>query len=921
MMARFLEGLYRLVIRLYPRVFRLRYQEEMLHDFRERGRREVEQGGEGAGYLYWTRSIGAVVPSVARIRLDQSRAAGARAFQRRSSSGYGGIGRRVRELNGREWGVVVMGDILRDLRHSVRMLLRSPIFTVAAVVTLALGIGLNAATFSAVNSLLLRPLGGVDEPEELVQIYRQWPGMDYGSVSIPHFQSLRDDLGDVFESVAAWHIVQLSLSSDGQSERILGLMVSANFFQTYGASPTLGRSFIPGEEDVGPGAHPVVVISHRYWRSRFGSDPEIIGRTLVLNGHPFEVVGVAPQDFKGPMNFADFPVYVPIMMQREVVPGANWLEARGLNMMTTVGRLRDGQTVERAQQGVDAHLLSLREEFPDIYEDQIGTTLVLQNDASISPSFRNTQVGLSAVMMVVVGLLLLIACVNVANLFLVRARERRREMGIRLSLGAGRRRIIQQLLTESLVFSLLAGAVGLGVARLGTESLGRFQPPFDGPFDFDISLDGRVLLFTLAISIAAGIIFGLAPALQAANPNTVSAVKGESGESGGRSRMSNSLVVIQVALSILLLVSSGLFLRSLKGATEIDPGFADPSNLAMVSLDPGLQGYDRPRAEELFARLMEEVGNLPGVTAVGMSNQVPLGFGGADQRVDIPGYEFAEGERKGVLSSSITPGYLEAMGIDLLEGRAYTTADDGTGPPSIIINQRFAERFWPGESALGKIVSTAGAEREVIGVVKTGKYLSLGEAPREFMYFPHLERFSFPMILYARTRMDPQAELGRIRTIVREMDSNMPLYDVRTMEDHMGIALLPARLGGEVLGGFGLLGLLLAGIGVYGVMAYSVARRTKEIGIRVAMGADRSSVIRMVLGEGLTLAGIGTVVGLIAAAVASQALKGMLYNVNALDPIAFMGVPLVLVSVAAIAVYLPARRAASVEPMKALKTD
>jgi len=427
-----------------------------------------------------------------------------------------------------------MGDMLRDLQYSLRMLVKNPLFTITAVVTLALGIGLNAATFSTVNGTLLRPLDGVEDPEELVQIYRQGAGIEYGSVSIPHFQSLRDDNGEICENVAAWNFVQICLATQDRTERTMGVMVSANFFQTYGVNPALGRAFIPGVEDVGPGEHQVVVLGYGYWQSRFGGDPEVLGTTLVLNGHPFEIVGVAPQEFKGPMTFADIPIFVPIMMQRELVPGYDWLESRGNNMMSAVGRMREGVTLEQVRQVLDAHLLGLREEYPGSYEDQLGTTLVLQNEAGIHPMFRNAQVGMSALMMVVVGLLLLIACVNVANLFLVRARERRREMGIRLSLGAGGRRIIQQLLTESVVFSLLAGGLGLGVAKVAMGALGRFQPPIDGSFTFDIAMDNTVLLFTFAISVGAGLLFGLAPALQAANPETVSAVKGESGDKAGR---------------------------------------------------------------------------------------------------------------------------------------------------------------------------------------------------------------------------------------------------------------------------------------------------------------------------------------------------------------------------------------------------
>jgi len=929
MMHRIAELVFRMALSLYPRAFRLRYGREMVQDFLAMGRLEAARRGSFRAMVYWAGAVLAVLPSALRVRMEVYR----RSREDPGSTwnpGSGGRGARrgrphlpsnSRRQRRRDFGAEIMNDIFRDLQYSFRMLIRSPLFTVAAVVTLALGIGLNAATFSAVNGTLLRPLAGVEEPEELVQIYRRWAGIEYGSVSIPHFQSLRDETGEVFQDVAAWGFVPMSVSADDRTERTMGLMVSANFFQTYGVVPELGRPFLPGEESVGPGAHPVIVLGHAYWQGRFGGDPAIVGQSIILNGHPFQVVGVAPPEFKGPMNFAEIPIYAPIMMQRELMPGSDLIQARGNNMMTAVGRLRPGVTVERAREALDAQLLSLRERFPDHYDDQLGTTLVLQDEAGIHPIFRNAQVGMSAVMMAVVGILLLIACVNVANLFLVRARERRREMGIRLSLGAGGRRIIQQLLTESVVFSVLAGGVGLVVAHLALGALERFQPPVDGPFRIDVGIDNRVLFFTLGISVLAGLIFGLAPALQAANPETVSAVKGESSSRSGRSRVSSTLVVLQMALSIVLLISSGLFIRSLRGATEIDPGFRDPASLATLSVDPGLQGYDEARAQDFFDRLQEEVGAMPEVTSVGMVNYLPLSLSGSDRGVGIPGYEFAEDELRSILYSYITEGYLETMGIQLLEGRAFTRADNPDGTPVIIVNKRFAERFWPGQSALGKIVETAGADREVVGVVETGKYRSLGEEPMAFMYFPHRERFEFSMTLVARTRDDPQAVIGSIRNIVQQLDPNMPVFDVRTMENHMGIALLPARLGGEVLGSFGLLGLLLAAVGVYGVMAYSVAQRTRELGIRVAVGADRGSVVKLVLGEGLKLAGIGIVLGLVAAAGAAQLIKGLLYNTGALDPVAFLGVPFVLLSVAFLAVYIPARRAASVDPMKALKTN
>jgi len=385
--------------------------------------------------------------------------------------------------------------------------------------------------------------------------------------------------------------------------------------------------------------------------------------------------------------------------------------------------------------------------------------------------------------------------------------------------------------------------------------------------------------------------------------------------------MSNVLVVAQVALSLLLLISSGLFLRSLQGATEIDPGFDDPNSIVMASMDPGLQGYDEAGARAFYDRLLEDLRALPEVTSAAITWSVPLGFGNSDTSVGIPGYEFAENEPRNVYYNMVGEGYFETMGIDVREGRTYERSDNADGPPVLIINKRFADRFWPGEPAVGKIVRAFGEDREVIGVVETGKYNSLGEAPAEFMYFSHGAVYMSDMTVVARTASDPQAVLSQFRNIVRNADADMPLYDIKSMENHMGIALLPARLGGSVLGIFGLLGLILAGVGIYGVMAYSVSQRSRELGIRVALGADRSSVLKLVVGQGMKLAVIGTVIGMAGAAGAAQLVEGLLYNVSAVDPVAFTGVPLLLVGVAALAVYIPARKAASVDPIRVLKSE
>jgi putative ABC transport system permease protein len=434
-------------------------------------------------------------------------------------------------------------------------------------------------------------------------------------------------------------------------------------------------------------------------------------------------------------------------------------------------------------------------------------------------------------------------------------------------------------------------------------------------------MDHTVLVYALVVTLATGLVFGLVPALQAARPDMVSAVKGETSGRTGRSRANKTLVVAQMALSLLLLISSGLFLRSLQSATSIDPGFRDPDHIALASVDPGLQGYDKTRARSFWDHTLEEVGALPEVTHVGLADYLPLGPGESDRGVSIPGYEFTKGEQRSIQYQDVSEGYFAAMGIRVLQGRTFTRQDDQNGPPVIIVNQQFAEHFWPHESALGKTVNTAGKDRQVIGLVETGKYQSLGEAPRPFMYLPERERFQTGMTIVARAKGDPQVVMRRIRELVRAQDPDLPVFDVRTMEEHMGFALMPARLGGSVLGLFGLLGLVLAAVGVYGVMAYSVAQRNRELGIRVALGADRGTVVGMVVREGLRLTLLGAVIGLVGAVGAAKLLKGLLYGVSTLDPVAFTAVPLVLVGVAALAVYLPARRAAGVDPMKVLKAE
>jgi predicted permease len=813
-----------------------------------------------------------------------------------------------------------MNKFTHDLKIASRMLLKNPVFTLAAVGTLALGIGLNTAVFSAVYDLALKPLPGVHEPNDLVQVYRSWPGIQYGSNSIPHYFDLRDRSGHIFSGVAAWSLDAASVSSQGQSEMRLGKMVSANYFQVMGVTAEIGRLFIPEEEGRAPGASPVVVISHHFWQTRYAGDPEALGQSVIVNGHPYEIIGVLPSDFRGVIPILQADVWVPLMMQMEFMPGRNRFEARYNNFMQVIARLDPGVSPELAQEALDGLTLQLREEMPEAYREP-EMLLIPQSEVVLAPEMRNAALGMSGVIMGVVGLLLLIACVNVANLFLARAQDRKKEIGVRLSLGASRLRVLSQLLTESALFSLVAGAAGLLLAYVAVEGASQITLPIDMPHSFDLSVNLPVLLFSLAVTVVAGIMFGLAPALQASRPDVVTALKGEISAEGVKgSRTSRFLVMGQMALSFVLLISAGLFLQNLAAATDIDKGF-NPENVLVAAMDPSLQGYEEEETVQFYRDLLDRVRAYPGVTVAALGETVPLGFSSSDTSVEIPGYIPSPEERMSIRYNRVSPGYFEAMGIPMIQGREFTDQDNADGPGAIIVNQHFANRFWPGESPIGKQVSSAGMERTVVGLVPTGKYGSLGETPMAHQYFPLTQSFGAGAYLHVRTAGDPETLVQPLREIVRSLDPDLPIFDVKTMNTHLGIALMPARLAGIVLGAFGVLGLILASVGIYGVMAYSVAQRTREIGIRVAVGAGRSDVTGLVVRQGLRLVLVGGGLGLLGALGASQLIKSLLLTGRGIDPVSFVGVPLIMGAVALLATYLPARRAATVDPVRALKYE
>ena len=812
-----------------------------------------------------------------------------------------------------------MRTILDDIRYAGRVLTKNPMFTGVVVLTLALGIGLNTAVFSVIDGLLLRPLPGTRAPDELVQLYRTYRGEQFGSNSIPHYLDVRERSGNTFSGVTLWDFETMNLATGGRNERVLGVMASANHFLVLGVNAALGRTFVPAE-DTGRGAHPVAVLSWSTWKGAFGGDPKIIGRSIILNGRSYSVIGVAPKEFRGALPLVIPAMWVPLTQFDDIRPGQrDGYTSRGSNSFNVVARLKPGVTLAQANAQMKALIAGLRAEHPEDYE-QSEINIVLQSQAGIHPTFKSAQVALSSVVMAVVGVLLLIACVNVANLFLARARDRAREMAVRLSLGAKRSRLVQQLLTESLLFAGLSGLVGVGLAWWVIKLANRIQLPMSVDFSADLHLSPLVVAFAFGVSLLTGLLFGLAPALQATNPSLIPALKGEAPAGQSRSRASKGLVVAQMALSIVLLVSAGLFLRDLQNVTTVDKGFV-AENLLIADLAPGLQGYSRARSEEFYRRMREKLTDNPNVKAVGFVDNVPLGLSENDSYVEIAGYAPSKNENMSLQNTRVTPGYFEAMGIQLKQGRGFTEQDDTASVRVMIVNEQMAKKYWAGTSPIGKTVKYGGKEHTVVGVVPTGKYQRLGEPPTPFYYLAQEQHWSESMSIVIRTTGDPQVVAPVLRSAASSFDETLPVSDIRTMTRHLGIALMPARLAGAALGVFGLLGLVLASVGMYGVMAYTVSQRRREIGIRMAIGAAGGDVVGMIMKQGLSLVIIGAAIGIGGALAASRLLRGVLYSPSVIDPMTFAGVPLLLTAVAALASWLPARRASGVNPLEALRRE
>jgi predicted permease len=828
------------------------------------------------------------------------------------------------------------------MRYGVRALSKKPGFTAIAILSLALGIGANTSIFSIVNSALLKPLP-VEKPDELVYVFGGTRNNPYSVCAYPEYIDYRDN-NQVFSGLMAYGSISVSFGSDERTELINGQIVSGNYFDLLGVRASIGRTFLP-EEDQAPNTHPVLVISHKLWQQRFGGQSNILGQQVNLNGRSFTIIGITPAGFNGAQALETNDIYVPMMMQQVVRPpragfsgemNADLLSRRGNRWLQIVGRLKDDVTIEQAQSEISTIAASIEQAYPDTQKDRIATLFPV---SKIDPVGYPQLITVATLLLSVVGIVLVIACANVANLLLARATSRRKEIAIRLALGARRSRLIRQLLTESTMLSLAGGAMGLLLASWVVDVL-KTTPPPAGMFAFtlDYSLDYRVLGFTFVLSLITGILFGLAPALQASRPDLVTSLKDESfipEQSYRRFNLRNLLVIAQVALSLVLLVSAGLFLRSLRHTQGVDPGF-DSDKILTATLNINLLRYTREQGQSFYQQVIERMKALPGVESATLSRTVPMTGAGRTNSLTLEGRQTSDNvfrnEGAGddnnspliVRTNVVALDYFNTMGIGMLSGRDFNQQDREGSPRVVIVNEAFIRTHFPKDEALGKRLSFNGQQGpwlEIVGVVRDSKYRSLSERPVPFTYVPLGQNHETGMTLFVRSAGDPNSLAGAVRNEIQSMDRNLPVTGLQSMTVLIGDSLFPAKMGAVLLGAFGLLALLLATVGLYGVMAYSVSRRTRELGIRMALGANRKDVIRLVISQGMKLSLIGVGIGIAISLAVTRLLSSLLFEVSASDPVTYLLISLLLALVALIACYIPARRATRVDPLVALRYE
>jgi predicted permease len=815
-----------------------------------------------------------------------------------------------------------MTSFWQDVRYSLRAIAKTPGFAAIAILTLALGIGANTTIFSWVNSALLNPVPGVAHPNEVVSLTLSKPGDKPFPLTYPDLEALRDGQQS-FTGIAACNFATISLTGKGKPERVFGMVASANYFDVLGVRPILGRGFLPAE-DQKPGGAPVAVISYRLWQTHFGANPDIVGQTVEINQHPYTIVGVTPAVFQGSQTGVRTEIWVPVMMEAQLDPLGDLLHDHHQFWLLAFGRLKPGVVLEQAQQEMT---LRLKPEVKNYPEEHKG-----HDSVTVYPLWRNPfgfnffLATLLPILMCIAGMVLLLACVNVANLMLVRSVGRRREIAIRMSLGASRWRLVRQLLVESLMLALAGGAVALLITFWTEGTLMKFLPVTeDIPLALSIELDRTVLLATLVISVLTAVIFGILPALRSSGIAPVAVLKEDTGSASGglrKARLTSGLVVAQISLSVLLLICAGLFIRSFRSAQLINPGF-NSHNVLIASYDLFTAGYSEASGAEFDRQLLAKLEALPGIRSVALTNRVQLGFGGGSTSVKPEGYVSQANESMETQVAIITPNYFQTMQIPIVKGRDFTLQDAKGSQRVVIVNEAFVNRYWPHQEGLGKQLNSDLTHEwfTVVGVARDSKVDWLNEKPTPFVYLPLYQVYRTEMIVSARVDGDPWTFRTPIEKAIHELNADLVVFDVTTLELRNQFASFPQRVAGTFVGAFGLLALVLAAVGIYGVTAYTTRQRTHEIGIRVALGATKHDVLRLVLGHGLRLMLVGVGLGLVLSFALTHFLTSLLLGVTSTDAFTFSGVAILLCAVALFACFIPARRAMRVDPMVALRYE
>jgi predicted permease len=818
-----------------------------------------------------------------------------------------------------------MDHLWQDVRHGFRGLLKNPGFTLTVTLTLGLGIGANAAVFSIVNSLLLRPLA-VSDPANLYVLTtvhqeneqpHQVSWLDYRDVRAQS-RSLSDIAASAFSFT--------SLSADNRADRITVNYVTGNYFSMLGVTPAYGRLILPTEGETF-GADPVIVLGHSYWKKRFNADPTVVGRRVLVNAQPFTIVGVVPESFVGTYALVEFEAYLPFAMQYPEQALKDVTDNRANHELRVLGRLRQGASQRQAQAELDVLTRQLEQQYPDTNKT-VRMRLIAERLARPEPNSADSNPFVAGVFLILVGMVLLVACVNVVNLLMVRASARHRELAVRAALGAGRLRLVRQLLTESLILALAGGLTGAAIGRWVSGMIARIPFPADIPVRFDLAFDWRVFAYIAVIALGTGIVVGLLPALRASRADVNEALRdGGRAASEGRSRqrLRGALVVGQVAVSAVLLIAASLFVRSVQRAQSIDLGF-DHRDVLNLSMDVSQQGYDETKGRAFFKELESRTSALPGVQSVSSAYSVPLGYYSSSANIEAEGHAVPKDQRPPRAGyNAVGSDYLKTMRIALVRGRPFSPRDDAAAPRVAIVNEYMANTLWPGHDPIGKRFRMTGADEpwlEVVGVSRQGKYNYIFEDPGMYFFVPIEQRYRAMRALHIRTAGAPPESIAAIaQKVIRDLDPNLPVYDVRSMTRTLdgGNGFFLLQMGALFGAGLGLLGLVLALVGIYGVVSYAATQRTQEIGVRMALGARPRDIFRLVVGQGLMFVTIGIGLGIAGAFGVSRVIRSLLFGVSPTDPVTFIGVPLLFAIMAALASYLPALRATRINPLRALQ--